>query len=485
MCPAMWARVCGVLLLCAPAGCRPRDMPAADCEQIAATPAAAPLHPGAIAVTLHRLAAGCGSVLVSNGIPLAPGMLSPRQLSQIRLFIGGKEQALDVEPLHATHVDGSLRAVLVQFNYPLNFGTPVSGQLVIGEARGVPDISSPAPPSGTPTAIVAPTDPDYLVSTELVGPTITVDSATRLTSDVARYEEDFRKFADHHWKDGGASSDENLYDRALIYYAWWVRSGNLEYWKRATALAVTYREGIDGAAYRVPAHLTQVEGLELHYLLTGDERSRYAVGRIGDEFNVPFYTENLSRLDDVMENRIQAKTLSAFLSAWRLSAPTQKGSEWAPLLRHALTEILSSQDTSGAYRFTRQDNQCGRNKPFMVGMLNSALIRYYTTFRRDDRIPPAVQRSIDHMWTHDWDGAAKGFVYLDGPCGTTPVVPAPDLNNLIVDGYGWTYRMTGHRAYRERAEEIFAGAVANAWLAGSKHFNQQYTTSFRYLAYRE
>jgi hypothetical protein len=435
---------------------------------------------------VQRLTAGCGAVLVSSGIPLAPGALTEQRVSQLRLFVGGTEQQLFVEPMRSTHPDGSLRAVLVQFTYPLTFGTPVAAQLIIGQSRGKADVPRPSAPRTTPAAIVLPTDPDYLVSTQLVGPTITVRSGSQLSDPFQKYEADFEKHANNHWNQTGATWTENYYDRALIYYAWWVRSANVEYWKRATAVALSYRTGyLEPKNYRIPAHWAQIEGLELHYLLTGDEKSRYAVGRIGDEFNTPYYMENLGKLDGVMENRIQARTLVALLTAWKLNAPSQKASAWATVLPQALDDILSSQDDRGAYRFIRQDNQCGHNKPFMVGLLNDALIKYYTEFRADPRIPVAVRKSVDYMWANDWDDTAQSFVYLDGPCAGNDVAPAPDLNNLIVNGFGWVYRRTGDRVYLDRAERIFAGAVAKAWLEGSKQFNQQYASSFRYLAYRE
>jgi hypothetical protein len=120
----------------------------------------------------------------------------------------------------------------------------------------------------------------------------------------------------------------------------------------------------------------------------------------------------------------------------------------------------------------------------MVGLLNDALISYYTYFNPDPRILPAVQKSADYMWAHDWDSAAQAFVYLGGPCTGGGREPAPDLNNLVVNGFGWIYQRTRDPAYRDRGDQIFAGAVAKAWLDGSKQFNQQYTSSFRYLAYR-
>jgi hypothetical protein len=38
--------------------------------------------------------------------------------------------------------------------------------------------------------------------------------------------------------------------------------------------------------------------------------------------------------------------------------------------------------------------------------------------------------------------------------------------------------------YRDRGDQIFAGGVAGAYLAGTKQFNEQYTASYRYPAYR-
>lgn len=445
-----------------------------------------PAVPGGIAVTVHRLSTGCDRVLVSSGVPLPPGKLTASQLSQIRLFVGGQEQALYVEALHGAHPDGSLRAVLLQFNHVLGLGTPVAGQLVIGQTRAIPDLSKPTASRATPAAVVLAADPAYLISTELVGPTLSVASATQMSSTAQRYETDFQKYADIHWKSAGADWTENYYDRALIYYAWWARSGNVEYWKRATALAVNYRRDyLEANDYATSAHWSQIEGLELHYLLTGDEASRIAIGRMGDVFNVPYYMDNLDNLAAVMDNRIQARVLMAFLTSWRINAASQKGSKWATLLPQALTDILVTQDAEGAYRFTRTDNQCGHNKPWMVGLLNDALIKYHAHFNADARIPTAIQKSADYMWAHDWDSAAQAFVYLDGPCPADDGGPAPDLNNLTVNGFAWTYQRTGNQAYRSRADQIFAGGVANAWLEGSKQFNQNYTSSYRYLSYRQ
>ena len=447
---------------------------------------------GAIVVRVARLAGGCGRGLVSSGIPLAPGRLTTAQLAQLRLVIGGVEQSLYVEALQAPRPDGSLRAVLVEFQYTTRADTPVDGYLVLGQARTTTDIPRPTTDRGTPEAVVLPTDPTYLVSTGLVGATVTTASTAASDppgSTVAKYEADFRTYADQLWTADGASWEAaNYYDRAMIYYAWWMRTGEVEYWRRATAMALAYRRDyLEANRYNSSAHWSQIEGVELHYLLTGDEASRTAVGRVGDVFNVAYYMDNLGDVTAEMENRMQARTLLALLTAWKLNAPSQRGAVWKSLLPVALTKILSSQSADGAYRFTRTNNQCGYNKPFMVGLLNDALIKYFATFNADARIPGAVQRAVDFMWAKDWNPSARAFIYLDGPCPDhdEKQAPAPDLNNLVVTGFGWVYQQTKQTVYRDRAEAIFAGGVTQAWLGGSKQFNENYTTSFHYLRYRQ
>jgi hypothetical protein len=437
-----------------------------------------------------RLAIGCAPGLVSSGIPLAPGRLTAAQLGQVRLVIGGVEQALYVEPLQAPRPDGSLRAVLVEFQYTTKANTPVEGYLVLGQPRTTTDLPRPTTDRGNPEAVVLPTDPAYLVATGLVGPTVT--TASTAASDpagsmVARYEADFRTYSDQLWTANGAAWAENYYDRAMIYYAWWMRTGEVEYWRRATAMALAYRKDyLEVNNYNSSAHWLQIEGVELHYLLTGDEASRTAVGRLGDLFNLPYYMTNLGDLSAEMDNRIQARVLLALLTSWKLDAPSQAGNVWSALLPVALTKILASQGVDGAYRFSRTTMQCGYNKPFMVGLLNDALIKYSAAYSADARIPGAVQRAVDYMWTYDWNPTARAFVYLDGPCPgyDDNQIPAPDLNNLIVSGFGWTYQQTRQTVYRDRGEAIFGGGVTQAWLAGSKQFNESYTNSFHYLQYR-
>jgi hypothetical protein len=435
-----------------------------------------------VALVVQRLAAGTGTVLVSSAIPLAPGRLQPAQTGQIRIYVNGQEQAVYVEALAGRHSDGSLRTVLVQFNHALSGTTPVTGQLVFGQARGVADLARPTAGRGLPAAVVLPSDPNYLVTTQLNGPTLTSAATAALSATFARYESDFVTYADQHWAREGAVWDGNYYDRALIYYAFWVRTGRVEYWRRGTLQALGYRQGyLEPGNYMSSPHWSQLEGLEQHYLLTGDEASRVAVGRVADVLWGGFH-RYLDETTD-WENRIQARTLQSYLLAWRLGAASEHGLNWATLLNEGLTMILSTQQADGAYRFA---DHCNMSLNYMTGTLNDVLIKYHTYYQADSRILPAIKRSIDYMWANEWLPAAQTFKYITATCaGTGTPDPSPDLNNLILTGYAWYAQQTRNTVYRDRAEQIFQGAVQGAAIDATKQFNQQYTASFRYPAYRQ
>ena len=70
---------------------------------------------------------------------------------------------------------------------------------------------------------------------------------------------------------------------------------------------------------------------------------------------------------------------------------------------------------------------------------------------------------------------------VPGKAGTTP---SPDLNLLIVNGFGWYGRVTGRREYLDHGDIIFQSGVRQAYLKGRKQFNENYAHSFRYLSYR-
>ncbi|MEZ0167158.1 calcium-binding protein [Microvirga sp. TS319] len=296
------------------------------------------------------------------------------------------------------------------------------------------------------------------------------------------YESNFSKYAAQHWSEDGSSwEDANYYDRAEIFYNWYNRTGDSSYLAKANALAVDYRTNyLEANDYGTSAHWSQIAGVALHYLATGDEASRTAVGRVADTFALPYYSDNVGNVKAEMDQRIQARTLESFLYAKQINAPSAAGNNWDKLLTSSLDKILSAQSADGAWHFSNSD---GAVVPFMAGMLNDTLIDYYTNYKADARIPAAIKKSVDYLWSHTWDEKSQSFNYIEFNAKGEVKEPAPDLNNMIVDGFGFVYKMTGDATYKERGDKIFTGGVNGAWLEGSKQFNEQYTSSLKYLAY--
>ena len=142
---------------------------------VTAPPAPAP--GGVVALTVARLAGGSGATLVSSGVPLAPGALRADQLGQVQVWAGGQQQAVYVEALQGRHADGSVRVLLVQFRPALTQGAPVAGELRLGVGRTTSDLAKTPVSWDVPEGVALPSDPAYLVQTDLVGPTVTAAQA--------------------------------------------------------------------------------------------------------------------------------------------------------------------------------------------------------------------------------------------------------------------------------------------------------------------
>jgi hypothetical protein len=333
----------------------------------------------------------------------------------------------------------------------------------------------PAPSAETVNAVLA-----------YVGPTLSASAISAKGGVYAKYEQDFAKFAETHWAaDGAGNSAANYYDRALIYYVWWARTGNPTYLDRAHQLALNHRRYLIDHAYNPQPYELMIDGVALHALVTGDQRSYETVARTADRLGAAtsYWSRYIGTADSLhnFDARTRARVLSAVLNAWLLKVPSPAGLDYAARLRDIATKIMSIQGTDGSYR---TPGQCNYNKPFMTGTLNEVFIRYYQKFEADPRIVTSVKKAVDYMWTKDWVATSSAFKYLDGDCDGTKASPSPDLNNLITTGYAFIGKVQNSSTYRSRADAIFAGGVNRAWLSGSKQFNQEYTASFRYFGLR-
>ncbi|MGH7503807.1 MAG: Ig-like domain-containing protein [Longimicrobiales bacterium] len=457
-----------------------------------------PPGPGyTVDLQIVRLRGGPGIALVSNAIPLPPGVLYPGGEANVHVLVNGNEQAIYAEALAGQFPDGSLRSVLVQFHHSVG-SSPITAQFVIstGRTTGSPakvavNLTLTAP---WPEAVALPTDPNYLMSTRIVGPTVGVAEADAFSP---LWQQRFHSVGDPMWAyhlstylsiDHNLSIDRNYYDRSLAYFAYWVRSGDVEAFKRGIHYAVVYRENYTRLYnYKVQPHNLMLEGEALLYTLLGDE-----AGRRGVSLTAVYLRDAwLAKLSDptwhYTANRPMARVLEVFITAIKVDAPS---GNWPAELRTALTAFLSHQSPDGGYRYPAQ---CYMSNNFQTGLFNDALIRYWEEFEQDPRIVTALERNNDWMWNTQWVASGGGFKYSEGPCnlpgaGAT-TAPAPDLNLLMVNAFGFVYQQTRDVKHRQWGDTAFQEGIKRAWLGntpaqGNKQFNQQYRSAFRYFLYR-
>ena len=424
-----------------------------------------------IALSLTRFDGGSGNVLVSSGVPLVPNQLRLADVSKLRLVVNGNEVAARFTALKGLHRDGSLRSVLLQTTVSIG-NTPVAAELQIGVA---PTLASPAAAMtvAKPVAMALPTG-EHLRASMIVGATRSIDSTS-----LSGYDSKFRQYADEQWALYGADwGNVNYYDRVLNHVAFWARGGESVYMRRALDMAVDYREKYLVASDYLPSpHWSQLEGLAVHYWLTGDEGSRTTVlktaQRLTDTFQASYMLDPNFEYND---GRIQSRALMASSLAVVLEGDALFRTRAAGYVHAMVTNILPD----GSY-FWKGWNGQGN---FMVALQNDAMIKYLEWVADDSRIAPTVKKSLDYLWSTQWLTAGQAFRY--GSSGTTgdAIAPAPDLNMFFVGAYAWYGKLSGDTGYRTKADTIALGALAGAWLNGTKQFNQFFYSSYNYLAYR-
>ena len=371
----------------------------------------------------------------------------------------------------------------------------------------VPD-AVPAPSPAAPKVATTPTTASPAAVLAFMGaahvPTVAATQA--MGGAYARYESDFAHFADYQWGvDSTSPQGANFYDRAMIYYVWWARTGNATYLDRANKLALVTRDYLAGKigpdpanptadilnpAYYPQSYRMMLDGVALHALVTGDTGSAKTVALVADNMANPHgywnYTAGVAPTSGSEgDPRNSARVLNAIIDASVLGVQSPAGYDYRAIMQDLVGRITAGQAANGSYPWT---HQCGFNKPYMVGMLNDALIRYYTQVQADPRVVTSVKNAVDYMWTSDWFSASSAFTYIEGTCASSSesggAPGAADLNNLISSGYAFVAKQTGDASYYAKADAVFSGGVYGAWLYGPKQFNQEYTASYRYLSLR-
>jgi len=287
--------------------------------------------------------------------------------------------------------------------------------------------------------------------------------------DVTTYKANGLKWGRQHGKDLAAATGDpalaaTYYDAIRVYQQLGELTGEDFSAEEATAIKV-YRDGYvlpnTGA---IPGYWCFTDGLTNPALRTGDLESKRAVLLIAS--NAPFHLSvppnypPLEWTQPSTASREVAYAIIDFLNAEKLGEPRN------PLLTRYFEQALGHYDQWFV-------SQTTKNVPcFMTGLTATALIRYYEQVEKDKRILPALKAGADWLWANAWREDKRGFYY---DTNTAADGGAPDLNMLMLPLYAWTWKNGGKPKYRlDRAQAIFDGGVAGAWLNGPKQFNQNY-----------
>ncbi|HYR13281.1 MAG TPA: Ig-like domain-containing protein, partial [Mycobacterium sp.] len=154
-----------------------------------------------ITLQIVRMDGGSGSAVVSSGIPLPKGKLTSSNIAHVVLLVAGVEQAIHVEALAGTWPDGSIRSLLVQFPYTVSTGNPIAALLIMGPSvtRSTTDLPKTTVTGNMPAAVALPTSPSYLVSTEVVGQTITRAASPTTPAAFPAFETHLITYGNSHW----------------------------------------------------------------------------------------------------------------------------------------------------------------------------------------------------------------------------------------------------------------------------------------------
>lgn len=300
------------------------------------------------------------------------------------------------------------------------------------------------------------------------------------------------------YSDPDLSFDDKLvtyyYDNGKVLFEIATYTGD-SIWNTYAQEAVTfYREWID-EDWNAPGYWNFTDGLRMDWQRNGDTASRDGVISISTISNWCRDSQPDASYAGPYQSRDTSHAVLAHYNAEACGASHRSRTDF---IVGRLFDYIDQWFISKTYRAPADienyvPGASGKFyiQPFMVGLIMRALIRYWNA-TGDSAVLPAVKVSMDFLWDNAWVPADLGFWYQnwkDTPEDSWPVMSGAsghDVDLLISPAFLWLYHQTGDVTYRDKADQIFAGAVPNAYLSGGgKWFNQHYNWSFEYVYYRQ
>ncbi len=480
-----------LLLLCA--GCtQPAALPF---RAILAYDESAPAQ-GSVVLTVHAYPDGNGPEnLVSNAAPFKPGVLTDS--AALRLLDGTSEVAVAARVLARWPRDNSIRSILLQFEAPFE-GESKAFTLEIGVRRTLErpftEVNWDLPKR------IFTLSPDYLCDSLIFW-------EQKPLGHTGFPEWDKKQVATYSKIEviGTAPCvrDDNYYDATTTTYQLYARTGELKYLVNARKWALHHRRDqiyLDGATIGHPkcasgyvnnTRYTFPQGLISDYFMFGDEEAKRVSGIVVDNFYMPhagtFYYKAPNTRGWWTE-REPAFSLIGILAHYEATGNTvylDKVKERVASLhkmqvdngRRAWVHNLHDHDTTEGCAETDWGSS-----PWMSGLLLEPIIEYHK-LTGDPLARESILMAVDDLRKHyvaTGSHAGASFVYLGCP---KYVDGAPDLDNLISHAYGYAYKLTGNPEYLKLGTAIFNTSVESGVTASHKHYDQQFRSSGRFVAY--
>jgi hypothetical protein len=451
---------------------------------------------GEITLPLAKLKEIQGNrLLISSGIPFAPGQLASEKNIAF-LNQEGKELSVVVRVLARWPQDQSIRSVLVQFPFTID-KLYESVKMKWGTPRTTQDLEVVEPRWEYSEGMVL-LPAQWLCDSQVIGEQVPWGEGG-----FPEYEERIEKYLPKLLgkESSGDVRKSGYYSTPHVLYQFYVRTGKIKYFLAARKELLRYREtqivleGKDrgkSTAGREPRYL-YVDAMADDYFLTGDPRTLEVAGYMAEYLknNFPAEKAYYSKEDTrFFTERWHAFPFLGVLSYYEMTGNPEylkvadefmknlykTQMEWPQ--RGGFIHNLYSHDTEEG---ARPDEYGG--SPFMTGLLLEPIIKYHR-LTASEMAADSIFRALD--WLMSEGLAPKGNVvkYLtadkykdeDGH---------PDLNLLVVHGFGYGYKISGYERadYLGVGNKLFRRGIRDAYLNDQKHFNENFRSSGHYLAY--
>lgn len=447
-----------------------------------------------VTMTVHSYAGDGPANLVSNAVPLRPGVIYDDR--NLRVMDGSTEVRVATRVLALWPQDQSIRSLLVQFSAP----SAKAYTLQIGSSRTTADLPLTAVTWNVPTRIF--TLPAKYLSESLIFWEQKPHGETGFPAWETKQLQNYSRIS----TPGTAPCvrDDQYYDAITTTYQMYVRTGDLQYLVNGRRWALHHRKDqiyLSGSSIGHPrcsggylnnTRYTFPQGLASDYFMFGDDEDKRVSALVVDNFymssSFSWWYYKAPNTRGFWTEREPAFALMGILAHYEAT----NDARYLNFARAQVTSLHRMQVENGRRAWVHNlydhdpDEGCATtdygSSPWMSGLLLEAIIKYHK-LTSDPTARESILMALDDLkgrYLARGDYAGKSFVYLGCSAYSDGT---PDLDNLISHAFGYGYKLTGAPDYLKVGTDIFNTAVAEGYAGAHKQFDQQFRSSGLFVGY--